>query len=109
MARQNSIMSEMCETDYKNPPRQTASVWSPIRWRQHKDFFALTHPPVGQKTSLVIFEHKITTSASNMDSIGTGYTSHDTEICMHGKRLKNNLSIKLDLYSCRDETYEGEG
>ena len=42
-------------------------------------------------STLVNFEHKITTSA--MDGIGTGYTSHHKEICLHGKRLKNNFKI----------------
>ena len=45
-------------------------------------------PPVGQKTSLVNFKHKITPSANYTDGIGTRYTSHDKEICLHGKRLK---------------------
>ncbi len=52
-------------------------------------FFAPTHPPVGQKTSLVNFKHKITTSANYTDGIGTGYTSHDNEMCLHIKHLKN--------------------
>ena len=63
--------------------------------------FATTHSPLGQKTSLVNFKHKITTSANYTDGIGTGYTSHEKEICLHGKRLKiqlQNQSIKLDLY-----------
>ena len=56
-------------------------------------FFALAHPHLGQKTSLVNFKHKITTSTNYTDGIGTGYTSHDKEICLHGKRLKNNFKI----------------
>ena len=51
-------------------------------------FFGTAHPPVGQKTSLVNFKHKITPSANYTDGIGTRYTSHDKEICLHGKRLK---------------------
>ena len=39
--------------------------------------------------SLVNFKHKITTSANYTDGIGRGYTSHDKELCLHGKRLKN--------------------
>ena len=56
-------------------------------------FFATNHPPMGQKTSLVNFKHKITTSANYTDGIGTGYTSHDKEMCLHGRRLKINLKI----------------
>ena len=64
-------------------------------------FSCLPYKPMGQKTSLVNFKHKITTSANYTDGIGTGYTSHEKEICLHGKRLKiqlQNQSIKLDLY-----------
>ena len=46
---------------------------------------------VGQKTSLVSFKHKIMTSANYTNGIGTGYKSHDKEICLHGKRLKKQL------------------
>ena len=42
-----------------------------------------------KKTSLVCFKHKITTSANYMDGIGTGYTSHDNEMCLHITDLKN--------------------
>ena len=48
---------------------------------------------MGQKTLLVNFKHKITTSAHYTDGIGTGYTSHDKEISLHGKILKNNFKI----------------
>ena len=44
---------------------------------------------MGQKTSLVNFKHKITTSANYTDGIGTGYTSHDNEMCLHITDLKN--------------------
>ena len=63
---------------------------------------------MGQKTSLVNFKHKIMTSAKYTDCIGTGYTSHDKELYLQSKMLKNyfkiNQSIKLDLYRYRDET-----
>ena len=78
----------MWKTGSKSPPRQTASVWGPVRCRRHAEFFATTHPPVGQKTSLVNFKHKITTSANYTDGIGTGYTSHDNEMCLHITDLK---------------------
>ena len=42
----------------------------------HRFFFAPTHPPLGKKTSLVNFKHKITTWANYTDGIGTGYTVH---------------------------------
>ena len=67
--------------------------WGPVWCHQHIDFFGPTHPPVGQKMSLVNFKHKITTSANYTDSIGTGYMSHDKELCLHGKRLKNYFKI----------------
>ena len=41
----------------------TISV-GPVLCHQHTDFFAQAHPPVGQKTSLVNFKYKITTSAT---------------------------------------------
>ena len=49
----------------------------------------LLPPTRGSKTSIVNFKHKIMTSANYTDGIGTGYTSHDKELCLHGKRLKN--------------------
>ena len=74
----------------KKTSRQKASVWGLVWCLRHTDFLGLpsAHPPVGQKTSLVNFKHKITTSANYTDGIGTRYTSHDKEICLHGKRLK---------------------
>ena len=56
-------------------------------------FFVPTHPPVGQKMSLVNFKHKIATSANYTDSIGTGYKSHDKELCLKELWLKNHLKI----------------
>ena len=88
MAGKNSIISEKWKTSFKNPPRQTASVWG---CRRHTDFFRAHPPTCGQKTLLVNFKHKITTSANYTD--GTGYTSHDKEIFLHGKRLKINFKI----------------
>ena len=87
---------------FKNPQRQTASVWGPVQCRRHTDFFAHAHPLLGQKTSLVNLNHKITTSANYTDGIGTGYTSHNKEICLHGKRLKNNFKINQSNYTCTD-------
>ena len=78
---------------FKNPQRQTASVWGPVQCRRHTDFFAHAHPLLGQKTSLVNLNHKITTSANYTDGIGTGYTSHNKEKSLPGKRLKNNFKI----------------
>ena len=89
----------MWETGFKNLPRQTASVWGPVlRCRPHTDFFAPAHPPVGQKTSLLNFKHKITTSAIYTDSIGTRYTVHLTtkKICVHSKRLKKTTSKSIN-------------
>ena len=82
----------MQETDFKarqNERRQ----WGPVRCHRHTDFFVPTHPPVGHKTSLISFKHKITTSANYKGGIGTGYTSHDKELCLHSKRLKNYFKI----------------
>ena len=39
------------------------------------------------------------TSSNYMDGIGTGYTSHDKEIC---KRLKNNFRINQSDQTCTD-------
>ena len=33
VARQNSNIPESGETSFKNPPRQTVSVWGPVRYR----------------------------------------------------------------------------
>ena len=93
VARQNSIR-ERGETSFKkNLPRPTASVWGPVECHWYTDFFTPTLPPMGQKTSLVNFKHKITTSAHYTYGIGTGYMSHDKEISLHGKILKNNFKI----------------
>ena len=40
------------------------NVWGPVQCYQHTDCFAPAHPPVGQKTSLIYFKHKITTLAN---------------------------------------------
>ena len=37
----NSNISEMWETGFKNPPRQTASVWGPVWCHQNTDFCVL--------------------------------------------------------------------
>ena len=37
-----------------------------------------------------------------MDGIGTGYKSHNKEICLHGKRLKNNFKINQPDQTCTD-------
>ena len=69
------------------------SVWGLVQCHPHTVFFAPTDPPLGKKMSLVNFKRKITTSANYRDSIGTGYMSHDKELCLHGKRLKNYINI----------------
>ena len=76
----------MWETGFQNPPTL-------VQCHRHKDFFVTSRPPMGQERSLVNFKHKVMTSANFTDGIGTGYTSHDKEICLHGKRLENNLKI----------------
>ena len=47
-------------------------------------------------------KHKITTSANYTDGIGTGYTSHNKELCLHGKRLKNYFKINQSNETCTD-------
>ena len=49
-----------------------------------------THPGVKKLHSLTL-NTKITTSANYTDGIGTGYTSHDNEMCRHSKDLKTTL------------------
>ena len=39
VARQNSNISEMWETGFKNPPKRTASALAPVRCPRHTDFF----------------------------------------------------------------------
>ena len=51
-------------------------------------FFAISHPPVGHKMSLVNYKYKITTSANYTDHIGTGYKSHDKKCVCTVKDLK---------------------
>ena len=89
----------MWETGFKSPPRPTASVWGPVQCRRHSEFLAPTHPWVKKRYSLTL-KHKIMTSANYTDSIGTGYTSLDNEMCLHITDLKTTLnqSIKSDLY-----------
>ena len=76
---------------FQKPAKTNSVSVGPVRCRWHTEFFR-THPPtVGQKTSLVNFKHKITTSANYMDGIGTGYMSHDNEMCLHITDLKKLL------------------
>ena len=58
-----------------------------------------THPWVKKRHLLT---HKITASANYTDCIGTGYMSHNKEICLHGKRLKNNFKINQSAQACTD-------
>ena len=44
-------------------------------------------------------KHKITTSANYTDVIGTGYTSHDKELCLHYFKINQLNSY---LFWCRD-------
>ena len=88
VARQNSNISEIWDTSFKNPPRRTASVWGPVRCCWHTDFFKKRH---------------FLTSDTKLQLQLTIQTP-DKDICLHGKRLKNNFkinqSIRLDLYWC---------
>ena len=95
VAQQNSNILEILETGFLSPPKaqNERRQWGPVRCHRQTVFFASNHLPVGQKTSLVNFKHKITTSANYTDSIGTGFTSHDKELCLQGKRLKNYFKI----------------
>ena len=92
----------MLETGFKMPPSQTPSVWGPVRCHQHTDFFPPAHSPIGQKRSLINFKHKVTTPANYTDGIGTGYTYHNKEICLHVKRLTNNFKINQSNQTCTD-------
>ena len=49
VARQNSNISEMWETGFKNPPRRTASVWGPVQCHRHTDFLKCEIPIVGHR------------------------------------------------------------
>ena len=79
----------MWENRFQKPAKTNSVSVGPVQCCRHTEFIAPTHPPVGQKTSLVNFKHKITTSANYTDGIGTGYTFHDNEMCLHIKHLKN--------------------
>ena len=83
-------------------PAKTNSVSVGLGTVSSTPRFFRTHPPVGQKTSLVNFKHKITTSANYTDGIGTGYTSHDNEMCLHSKRFKNYFKINQSNWTCTD-------
>ena len=92
-------ISQKCGKPVPNPPKQKASVWGPVQCRRYTDFFVPTHTPVGQKTSLINFKHKIMSPANYTDSIGTGYTSHANEMCLHIKthqRRQNFFVSKFD-------------
>ena len=88
VAQQNSNISEIWETGSKtrqNEQRQCRVQCSVV---DTKIFSCpITHPWVKKHHSLT-FKHKIRSSANNTDGIGTGYTSHDKEICLHWKRLQ---------------------
>ena len=87
MAQQNSNISEMWETCYKNLPKQTVSV--PVRFHRHTESFAPAVP-----THLWV--KKCHTLASNTKlrlqlTIRTALVqdmSHDKEKFLHGKILK---------------------
>ena len=88
---QNKIqnISEMWENGSKT--RQN-------KWLQFGAQSSVVDIQIFSQRGVIKFKHKITTSASYMDSIGTGYTSHNKEICLHSKRIKNNFknqSIKI--------------
>ena len=103
----------MWETGSK--PAKTNNVSGPSPVSSTHRFFCADPPtqsPMGQKMSTINFKHKITTSANYTDGIGTGYTSHDKDLWLHGKRLKNYFEINQSDYTkdwCRDETYGGGG
>ena len=78
MARQNSEMWETGFKTHQSEQHQFGAQYSVI------NFFVSTHPPT---TSLVNFKHKITTTANYTDGFGTGYMSHNKEMCLQGKRL----------------------
>ena len=91
----------MWETSFKNPPRRTPSMWGLVRCHQHTDFL---HPPTHlwvKKCHLLTLNTNYTL-AKYRDGIGTGYTSHDKEICLHGKRLENNFKINQSNQTCTD-------
>ena len=49
---------------------------------------------VGQKNHLLTLNTKLRIQLTMYtDGIGTGYMSHDKEVCLHGKRLKNYFKI----------------
>ena len=83
VARQNSNISEMWETGPKSRQngRRQCGVQSCVVDTQ---IFCQppTHPQV-KKRHLLTFKHKIRTSANNTDGNGTGYMSHNREICLH--------------------------
>ena len=96
MAGQNSNIPEIWETGFKarqNEQHQCGAQYGVVT----HTFFSRppTHPPVGQKMSLLNFKHKIMTSANYMDGIGTRYEymSHDKEMYLHSKRFKNYFKI----------------
>ena len=93
VAQQNSNNSEIWETGSKtrqNEQRQCRVQCSVV---DTKIFSCpITHPWVKKHHSLT-FKHKIRSSANNTDGIGTGYTSHDKELCLNFKRLINYFKI----------------
>ena len=93
-------------SNIKNPPRQTASVWGLVWCHRHTDFFTPTPSPLGQKTSLINFKHKITTSANYMDGIGTGYISLTTNNCVCTVKDLKTTSKSINQIRC---TVQGGG
>ena len=100
MWRDKIQISELWENGFNNPPRWTASVWGPVRCCWHTDFFIPAHPPVGQKMSLLTIW---TALVHDIHLMTKKY------VCMVKDKQLQNQSIRLDLYWCCDETYEGEG
>ena len=96
MARQNSNIPEVHENlgnRFTKPAKLNGISEGPTLVSLTHIFFVPTHPPTrGSKTSLVYFKHKVTTSANYTDGIGTGYMSHDKELCLHFFKINQSNS-----------------
>ena len=105
VAWQNSNVSEMWETSFKNPPRQTASVWGTVQCRQHTDFFVTAHPPVVKKHHSLSLNTKLLLQLTIRTWLVQDISLTTKKYVCTVKDLKTtSKSIKLDLYWCCYET-----
>ena len=83
---------------FESPPKQTVSVWGPVLFCRHTDFFSCppTHPWVKKCHSLT-FNTKLRLQLTTRTAL-----VHDKKMCLHSKRFKNYFKINQSNWTCTD-------